>query len=217
MDHNVIIPVAVVLLTALLVFEKKDSVTGKLVFKLPLSLLFIVTAAIQPVFNPGYRFHLLTGMVLCLGGDVLLIFPQKKAFTAGLISFLLGHIFYVTAFFTISSWSLTAVLPAGAVLVFSAGVFMRLRNSLGDSLIPVAFYIMVITAMVMAAGFVFFSRVLPEAGRTFVFAGAVLFYCSDLFVARNRFVKKSFFNRFAGLPMYYSGQFLLAFSAGMPG
>ena len=48
-----------------------------------------------------------------------------------------------------------------------------------------------------------------------VFIGATCFYFSDLFVARNRFLKKEFFNRLIGLPMYYVGQFLLAFSLGL--
>lgn len=45
-------------------------------------------------------------------------------------------------------------------------------------------------------------------------AGAVLFYLSDLAVARDRFVKSSFLNRALGLPTYYLGQLLLAFTIG---
>ena len=44
-------------------------------------------------------------------------------------------------------------------------------------------------------------------------SGRIFFYISDLFVARNRFLKREFFNRLVGLPLYYTGQFLLAFSA----
>jgi hypothetical protein len=47
-----------------------------------------------------------------------------------------------------------------------------------------------------------------------ILAGAVSFYISDLFVARDRFLKDAFFNRLVGLPLYYLGQFLLAFSVG---
>jgi len=48
-----------------------------------------------------------------------------------------------------------------------------------------------------------------------VFSGASRFYISDLFLARDRFVKKEPANRFIGLPLYYIGQFLLAFSVGL--
>ena len=40
---------------------------------------------------------------------------------------------------------------------------------------------------------------------------------TDLFVARERFVVKSFTNKLVGLPLYYGGQFLLAFSVGLVG
>jgi hypothetical protein len=38
---------------------------------------------------------------------------------------------------------------------------------------------------------------------------------SDIFVARQRFVTKAFVNRSAGLPLYYAGQFMIAFSTGL--
>jgi len=47
--------------------------------------------------------------------------------------------------------------------------------------------------------------------------GATCFYFSDLSVARDRFVQKGYINRLIGLPLYYLGQFLLAFSLGALG
>ena len=55
---------------------------------------------------------------------------------------------------------------------------------------------------------------LAAAGRIAAFAGALLFYISDIFVARQRFLKAEFVNRLIGLPLYYGGQFMLAFSIG---
>jgi uncharacterized membrane protein YhhN len=40
--------------------------------------------------------------------------------------------------------------------------------------------------------------------------GAVLFAASDLFVARDRFVRPGLANRALGLPLYYAAQVLLA-------
>jgi uncharacterized membrane protein YhhN len=40
--------------------------------------------------------------------------------------------------------------------------------------------------------------------------GALLFYLSDLAVARHRFVHPAFVNRAIGLPLYYVGQLLIA-------
>ena len=43
-------------------------------------------------------------------------------------------------------------------------------------------------------------------------AGAALFFVSDLAVARDKFVGASFLNRAWGLPAYYAGQLLIAWS-----
>lgn len=217
MRNTLVIVTAITLLTALLFFERKESVPGTLLTKTPLSFLFILAAATQshPVLS-YYRF-LLIGLILCLCGDVLLIFSRKKAFLLGLISFLLGHIFYVLAFFNVSQTGPAVWVVAVIVCVFSIGVFIWLRPHLGSMMVPVILYIIVITSMVIGAGSVLFDTILPVNGRAVVFTGAFLFYLSDLFVARNRFVEKAFFNRLLGLPLYYFGQFLLAFSAGMLG
>jgi len=56
---------------------------------------------------------------------------------------------------------------------------------------------------------------LGVTGRVLVFAGAACFYMSDILVARDRFLSNEFFNRLVGLPLYYLGQFLIAFSVGV--
>jgi len=81
-------------------------------------------------------------------------------------------------------------------------------------LIPVSAYIAVITVMLVGAWTVLGDDGVKFSGRLLVFIGAVSFYISDLFVARDRFLKTEFTNRFLGLPLYYFGQFLLAFSVG---
>ena len=45
-----------------------------------------------------------------------------------------------------------------------------------------------------------------------IVSGATLFAISDLFVARNRFVKAESINRIIGLPIYYIAQLMLAYS-----
>lgn len=215
MINTGIIVLAAVLMPVLLHFEKKESTPGKLLLKTPLSLLFILAALIQEHPHTEYYHIMLAGLLLCLGGDVLLIFPPKKAFLAGLVSFLLGHVFYVAAFLSVSQPSYTLLLPAAAVCAFSIGIFMWLKPHLGSMTLPVILYVVVITGMVVAAGSVLLDGSLPAAARWLIAIGALLFYFSDLFVARNRFVVKAHLNRMVGLPLYYTGQFLLAFSVGI--
>jgi uncharacterized membrane protein YhhN len=97
----------------------------------------------------------------------------------------------------------------------SGGVFLGLRPHLGAMKIPVIFYILVITAMVVSACSTLAAGELALSGRMLVFSGALSFYVSDVFVARQRFLKTEFRNRLIGLPLYYSGQFMLAFSVGL--
>ncbi len=214
MLNILIVVVAVILLAALLYFEKTDSLAGKLPAKSSLSCLFIVTALVQPHPIPGYFYLLLIGLIFCLGGDVFLALPQERAFLLGLVSFLLGHVFYVICFFYVADISRWTGIGCLAGLFVSIPVFIWLRPHLGPMLKPVIAYITVITVMVIGAWTVLGDAKLNQSGRWLILIGAVSFYLSDLFVARDRFLKSEFANRLIGLPMYYLGQFLLAFSVG---
>jgi uncharacterized membrane protein YhhN len=135
-------------------------------------------------------------------------------FLLGLVSFLLGHVFYGLSFFHVADLSVLAWIGAGVGLLVSSAAFFWLRPHLGSMLIPVIAYVIVITIMVVGAWSVVGDVNLNLSGRLLVFIGALSFYVSDLFVARDRFVKEGFTNRLLGLPLYYLGQFLLAFSVG---
>lgn len=210
--NTVIIIAAAVLLAGLLVFEKNGNQRGKLPIKTILSGLFILTALLQPHPFPEYVYILLIGLIFCLGGDVFLALPQERMFLFGLVSFLLGHVCYVLGFFYVADLNPWTLGGSAIGLAVSGRVFFWLRPHLGSMLVPVIAYIIVITAMVIGAFTVFGDTRLHSTGRFLVIFGAVSFYISDLFVARDRFLKTEFTNRLLGLPLYYAGQFLLAFS-----
>jgi uncharacterized membrane protein YhhN len=73
---------------------------------------------------------------------------------------------------------------------------------------PVLSYMLVITAMVALA-----VGTHSESSAPLLLAGAGLFALSDVSVARDQFVQRSFLNRAWGLPTYYLGQLLLAVGA----
>ena len=212
MPNTVIIIAATILLAGLLYFENNGNLKGKLPTKTILSCLFILAAVLQPRPLPGYFFIMLLGLMFCLGGDVFLALPQERMFLLGLVSFLLGHVCYVLGFFYVAELNLWTWVGGGAGLAVSGLVFFWLRPHLGSMLGPVIAYIVVITVMVIGAFTVFGDAGLNLTGRVMVLFGAVSFYFSDLFVARDRFLKPEFTNRLIGLPLYYGGQFLLAFS-----
>jgi len=214
MPNFLIILLAVLLLIALLYFEKQANRRAALPTKTLLSCLFIITVWIQPHPLPGYFYLLLIGLIFCLGGDVFLALPQEKMFLYGLVSFLLGHVFYVIAFFYAAQLNQWTWIGCALCLVLSGGIYFWLRPHLGAMNLPVLFYVIVITIMVIGAWSILGDGHLTLNGRLLIFIGALSFYFSDVFVARDRFLRTDFLNRLIGLPMYYFGQFLLAFSVG---
>jgi len=213
--HNIVLVfLATALLAVLLTYEHKEERRGVLTTKTVLSCLFVLTAIVQPHPNPGYYHRLLPGLVLCLGGDVCLALRREKMFRIGLVLFLFGHVFYILAFLYLTQTTSWTWIGCPVFLAVGGIVYLWLKPYLGKMKTPVLLYLIVITIMVLGAWTVLGDSRLTRFGRIMVFAGALSFYCSDVFVARDRFWKREFFNRLFGLPMYYAGQFLLAFSAG---
>ncbi len=157
------------------------------------------------------------GLVLGAIGDILLMYESDRAFLAGLVAFLGGHLAYVVAFSQIVSprrWADGAMVPVVAATMIAAAVVLRwLWPRLGRMRLPVIGYLLVITAMVIGgiAVTIHGTAVDPTAGMLAT-AGAVAFYASDLAVARDRFVVKDVWNRAIGLPLYYGAQLLIAWS-----
>jgi uncharacterized membrane protein YhhN len=210
-----IILLGIILLFGLLYYEKKKNRIPLFITKSALSLLFVLTALLQPHPVPAYYHYLLVGLIFCLIGDVCLALPHERAFRAGLVAFLVGHIFYIFSFSSliqIRHW-----ISAGLFIIFglSALIFLWLRLHLKAMFIPVLLYILVITVMASGAWTVFWKSSFPISGGVLILAGSLCFYFSDVFVARDKFIKEKHTNRLLGLPLYYAGQFSLAFSIGL--
>ncbi|MHC4458829.1 MAG: lysoplasmalogenase [Planctomycetota bacterium] len=214
MLNLLIVILALILLCGLLYFEKGDQ-TGRLLTKTPLSALFIIAALIQPHPLASFFYLMLIGLIFCMAGDICLVFPQKVMFLTGLVAFLVGHIWYTAAFFYTASIHQLTWIGFLVVLLTGGWIFLWLKPHTGSMKLPVLLYVIFISLMVCGAWTVLGDGGLSLSGRIMVFAGALLFYFSDLFVARQRFVQKVYRNRLIGLPLYYFGQYLLAFSTGI--
>ena len=209
----VILTAAAVLLGGLLYFEKRESTRGRVLTKPLLSALFVAIVLTGSRTETGYFGLVLAGLVCCMAGDVFLIFSASpRPFLAGLVSFLTGHILYAAAFFLASEPGMVTWIAGACTLAASGAIFIWLRPHLGRMLVPVGAYVAVITVMVIGAASVMGDRTADLSGRALVFLGAVLFYVSDIFVARQQFVAGQYLNRLLGLPLYYAAQFMIAFS-----
>lgn len=156
--------------------------------------------------DPGsaVELWLIAGLVACAAGDLLLL--AERTFDLGLAAFLLGHVAYIAAFGLArppASWPLAAAAPLAV-----AGVLVArwLWPRLGRRRASVTVYIAIISFMVWGAFAAAGAGRLPAT----VAAGALLFYLSDLAVARRRFAGGGVGTRMAGLLLYYAGQLLIA-------
>ncbi|MBM4396842.1 MAG: lysoplasmalogenase [Deltaproteobacteria bacterium] len=203
------IALTAVALAALLLFERRGLRAGVAVAKPVASTGFLALALVSGALDSAYGRAVLVGLILSFAGDVLLIPKARAAFLGGLASFLLAHVAYVVAFAGLGLDLGDLGWVAGPLAIAAAGVGWWLVPRLPRPMVgPVLAYILAVSVMLGAAFLVGGpdARVLP------IRAGALLFYVSDLSVARDRFVAPGFVNRAWGLPTYYAGQVLLALS-----
>ena len=156
-----------------------------------------------------YAKLILGALAFCAIGDVLLLSRATPAFLGGLVSFLVGHVALAVAFTTLGlqrGWLPAALFVLGAI--GARVIYWLLPHVEKKMKLPVLAYCAAISAMVALAFGAF-----GHGARWLVPAGAVLFYLSDLSVARDRFVKPAFVNRLWGLPLYYASTVLIAWSA----
>jgi len=199
-----------VLVALLLASQKAGQRRLAWIFKPLAAACFIAAGWYAGALDSAWGSVLFAGLVLAACGDVLLIPKDKRAFLAGLVAFLLGHVAYAIAF-AMRGLDLGWTLGSSVLLALIAAPVLRWLWPHVDSKMraPVLAYVLVITAMVaLAAG------TYGAAGDLRILVGAIGFYLSDLAVARERFVKSSFVNRAWGLPLYFGAQLLLA---GTPG
>lgn len=198
-------------LAGLLLANRLESKTGAWCTKPLAAAGFIGVALAVGAPESTYGSWILAGLVLSFFGDVFLIPDDRPAaFQAGLGSFLLGHVAYVVAFSQLDQHLAVAGVVALAGFGVALLVLRWLRPHVGPGLWkPVIAYVVVISTMIVFAA----SSAWAE-GRPDIFAGAFLFYLSDLSVARHRFVAPGFINGAWGLPAYFLGQLVLAWGSG---
>lgn len=170
---------------------------------------FVVAAVAMgvPERSP-HGLAVMAALILSWVGDVALLSDQKKVFLVGIGAFLLAHVGFAIAFLSLGpAWPAVGV----ALLMLLPGLFLVLRwigDKAGKLTVPVRLYMVAITAMVaLAVGIVG-----TNMGPVWVL-GAHLFFFSDLFVARQRFVHPTPWNRLIGLPPYFAAQLLFVYAA----
>jgi len=181
----------------------------KMVFK-PLTTLLIIYFAMHQggVSCSQYKILLLAGLGFSLLGDFFLMLPRER-FIAGLVSFLVAHLFFITAFVGHAGpfWNLTYLIPVGVYFIFFLVVVLR---HTGKMSLPVIVYAAVLLVFLwQAAGRYGYT---PTPTTAFAFWGALLFVLSDSLLAFNKFVKTLKWAPGVLMVLYWAALYFLALS-----
>ncbi len=194
--------IGLIIQIAFIVVESKKKYLPAVVLKGCASVVFVIIGFLCATVSDNADFARLITIGLLLGalGDILLnlrfLFEKKgqTIFLAGVAAFLAGHILYLAALITISSylvWSLIAGLILAALLLL--WIFKTLGEIKKSFKIFGILYIGIISVMTaVAAGNLisaFGSQTLLSSSLLF-FIGAVLFLASDVIMILNTFGKQ---------------------------
>jgi uncharacterized membrane protein YhhN len=176
----------------------------------PLTICFVIFIALQPK-NPVsafYRYAIILGLLFSLAGDIFLMLERDR-FIQGLISFLVAHLLYITAFMYESGRSLS--LWSAVPFLLYGGLMMRLLwPHLGKMRLLVLIYMLVILLMGWTAA----SRwmLTGQVGSLPAMTGALLFIASDSLLAIDKFKGRFRSAQFLILLTYFAAQWLIALS-----
>ncbi len=174
------------------------------VFK-PLAMATIILTAILQFDAPPNAFQkwIVAGLILSGIGDVFLINPRR--FVQGLVSFLLAHLCFAAAFFSVLN------LPSATFyLAYVAFFLVVLWKNLGRLKIPVVVYALALAAMAWLATSLYFER--GGDKNFYAFCGANLFVVSDSLLAFNKFNRSFSLAQPLILGTYFLAQWLIALS-----
>jgi uncharacterized membrane protein YhhN len=178
----------------------------------PLTMLLIIAiAARRATAGRGwYSRAILGGLLFSIAGDVFLMLPSDR-FIPGLVSFLIGHLWYIAAFAHGRPFR-TAFSPLVVFALYGIVIYLVLSPHLGAVKGPVALYIVVILIM----GWQSCARwsALRTRAALLAAAGAVLFIISDSILAVNRFHTHFLLARLLNLSTYFIAQWCMAVSIG---
>lgn len=150
-------------------------------------------------------------LLFSLLGDVLLMFDDLSAnyFMMGLIAFLMAHLFYILLFLKYRDKNRKPIWFGLLLIVYGIGMFYGLKDGLGEMLVPVIFYMMVILVMVISA--YWRTKTLGKWSYILVFFGALFFMISDSLLAINKFHTALPLSNVSIMLTYALAQFLIVF------
>ncbi|OZV67663.1 lysoplasmalogenase [Winogradskyella aurantia] len=155
------------------------------------------------------RFFTITALIFALIGDILLMFVHiwEHYFTLGLVAFLLAHVMYILVFLKQRNSKISPFRCIVILFLYAMVLFYYLHTGLGDMLIPVVIYMLVILTMATTA-FLRKEKVNTVSFKL-VFTGSIFFMLSDSILALDKFYKPMPFSNISIIITYAIAQYLI--------
>ncbi len=155
---------------------------------------------------PSWRMYVVLALVFSWAGDIFMI--SSDWFIAGLVSFLIAHVFYIIAYHQTGAAS-GELKPLDIIKFALYGAFLiwLIYPGLGSMLLPVLVY----AAVLLVMGIWAHKRRAATNASSFklVATGAVLFALSDGMIAVNKFAFEIPAERILIMTTYISAQYLI--------
>ncbi len=177
----------------------------EIIFK-PLLMTTLVIVYLVSVKKPN--FWLVSALFFSFWGDVLLLF-KEQFFVFGLASFLLAHVLYIkiTAGFLNKISPKKILIGSIPFVVFLLVLLNLIKNNLGEMLIPVVVYGIVISTFGAVALLNYMAKKSTE--NLWLFLGAIIFIASDSMIALNRFYESQEIYSVSIMVTYIVAQYLI--------
>ncbi|WP_052245856.1 lysoplasmalogenase [Sporosarcina sp. ZBG7A] len=183
----------------------EEPVGIKIAFKLvPMTLIILYAATNTSLVTPLYKKIVLIGLAVSMVADAAIYW-----FMAGLATFLVAHLFYIAAFRTARRKSVPLIAAIPLILYGIFMVFWIAVPQIASGEVVLGVAIIAYMGVILLMGWEAIRTRLP-----LVIIGALLFICSDSFLAIDRFVTPLPGRDALVMITYYAAQVFFAASIG---
>ena len=157
---------------------------------------------------------LLGALTLSWIGDIILLFADKGElyFIFGLVAFLFSHILYIIVFnkqlkVYLRKSKFIYWIGITVIIIYLAAIMLLLLPNLGELMLPVFGYALIISIMLLFAlkGFLNWQK----PANSYILIGAIIFVASDSILALNKFYATLQYSTFLIMLTYLTAQYLI--------
>jgi len=174
----------------------------------PMILIIILCITTEAKISNDFKYLILLGLIFSLTGDIFLMLKSDQ-FTKGLFSFLIAHLFYISAIIFTSGFHFSFLMFSISFIYLILIILVIVPKSESIKLYTVIYSFIIIFLLWQS-----YERMeyLESAISTLFATGIFLFTISDTILAYNKFVMRFPSAQLLILSTYFTAQTLIALS-----